>query len=158
MPTGKGFWLDPKTGQLHRVTTHNDWLLDARNQEKAGLSPAQVQVLNLLAPSAEDEIRMVGVMAGLIRLRDYCRHVSVQFYCQADQANEMLSAAVAVLPQVTSDPHCEVVAQNLLDDSVARLSVAELRRKLEAGETVLESAEPIPFNEELRQRVAGLLS
>jgi len=82
MSSGPGFWLNLKDGALHRVTTHNDWLLDPQNQKKVGLTTKQVEVLVTLDPVKQiDEIRMVGVMHGLVRFRDYYRHVSVQFYC-----------------------------------------------------------------------------
>ena len=72
MPSGIGFWLDPRSGALHRVTTHNDWMIDTNNQKKIGLGPTEVGVLDNLDPVKEiDEIRMVGVMWGLIRIRDY---------------------------------------------------------------------------------------
>ena len=53
MSTGPGFWLDPSNGVLHRVVTHNDWLLVAENQVNVGLTPKQVRVLESLDPVKE---------------------------------------------------------------------------------------------------------
>ena len=104
MPSGPGFWLDPRSGVLHRVTTHNDWLLDERNQAVVNLTPTQVCVLLSLDPAIElDEIRMIGVMAGLIRFRDYGNRLSVQFHASPSEVNAVLRAVVKAIPGVTND-------------------------------------------------------
>jgi hypothetical protein len=158
MPTGPGFWLDPRTGALHRVTTHNDWLLVPENQKKAGLGPTKVGVLNSLDPVREiDEIRMVGVRAGLIRIRDYLNRVSIQFCATGPEVGEVLQAVVATMPAVSSDKFAFLTIQNLRDDSTARIHLPDLVTKLRAGDTVLHTAERVPYNEELRRKMDRLL-
>ncbi len=158
MPTGPGYWLDPRSGALHLVTTHNDWLLVPENQKKAGLGPTEVAVLDNLDPVQEiDEIRMVGVMAGLIRIRDYLNRVSVQFWATDPEVAEALQAAVEAMPAVSSDRFPFLTIQNLRDDSTARVHLPDLVAKLRAGETVLHTAERIPYNDELRRKMDRLL-
>jgi len=158
MPTGPGFWLDRRTGALHRVTTHNDWLLIPENQKKAGLGPTKVGVLNRLDPVREiDEIRMVGVRVGLIRIRDYLNRVSIQFCTTGPEVGEVLQAVVAAMPAVSGDRFPFLTIQNLRDDSTARIHFPDLVAKLGAGKKVLHTAERIPYNEELRRKMDRLL-
>ena len=159
MPTGPGFWLDPRNGALHRVTTHNDWLIDPQNQKKVGLTPTQIEVLATLDPVKEiDEIRMVGVMARLIRIRDYANRVSVQFYAPPAETEQSLRAAVKAMPTVSSDKHPFLTIQNLHDDSTARIHLSALVAKLQKEESVLHpSTEPILYNNALRRKMDRLL-
>ena len=159
MNAGRGYWLDAKNGALYRVTTHNDWLLNLRNQEKVRLTPKQVEVLGFLDPVKEiDEIRMVGVMAGLVRLRDYRNRLSVQFYAPESEVNAVLQAIVREIPEVTDDNSPFLTIQNLWDDSVARLPFEELTKKLYAREAILQPPrDPILYNQTLRQKMQRLL-
>lgn len=160
MPTGRGFWFDPHTNALYEVVTHNDWLLDPEHQRRVGLPPEHVQVLASLDPVREiDEIRMVGLLAGLIRLRDYYRHVSVQFYAVPSAVPGLLSQTTAALPHVTTDRHPQLVVQNLRDDSIARLDLSQLLQELAADRPVLEPVdEPMKYNATLRDRVRNMLA
>jgi hypothetical protein len=158
MPSGPGYWLDPKSDALHRVSTHNDWLLIAENQQAIGLSPLQIAVLGGFDPAREiDEIRMIGVMHGLIRIREYDsrndQRVSVQFYGEPSHVNDYLRIICDVLPRVASQSNPNLTIQNLFDDAVARLTFDKLVRKLQAGEPILASAGPIEANQALRAKV-----
>ena len=159
MKSGSGFWLDARNSVLHQVVTHNDWMIDTNNQKTIGLGPTEVGVLDNLDPAKEiDEIRMIGVMSGLIRIRDYGNRVSVQFYSTPAEAGQLLQSVVEAMPKVTRDRFPFLTIQNLRDDSTARLHLADLVTKLRAGESVLEPcAEPIPYNASLRQRMDVLL-
>lgn len=158
MPSGPGYWLDPKRDTLHRVSTHNDWLLVAENQLAIGLSPSQIAGLGGFDPAREiDEIRMVGVMQGLIRIREYDsrndQRVSVQFYGEPPHVNDCLRIVCDALPRVASQSNPNLTIQNLFDDALARLTLDELVRKLEADEPILASAGPIQANQVLRAKV-----
>ena len=159
MPTGPGFWLDPSNGVLHRVVTHNDWLLDPKNQAKVGLTPKQVRVLESLDAVREiDEIRMVGVMSGLIRIRDYGNRVSVQFHASPPEVGQLLQSVVEAMPAVTCDNFPCFAIQNLRDDATIHIHLADLESKLRAGDSVLQPrAEPISYNESLRRKMDRLL-
>lgn len=158
MPSGPGYWLDPKRDTLHRVSTHNDWLLVAENQQAIGLSPLQIAVLAGFDPAREiDEIRMIGVMHGLIRIREYDsrndQRVSVQFYGEPSQVNTCLRIICDALPRVASQSNPNLTIQNLVDDALARLTLDELMRKLDADDPILVSAGPIEANQVLRAKV-----
>lgn len=160
MPSGRGFWLDPRTNALYEVATHNDWLLDPENQRRVGLSPDQVRVLASLDPVREiDEIRMVGLLAGLVRLRDYYKHVSVQFYAVPTAEPTLLSKVVATIPEVTADRYPVLAIQNLSSDAVARLDLLELAELLSNEEAALRMpAVEVEYNAELRRRLNRLLT
>jgi len=159
MPTGPGFWLEPRSGALHRVVTHDRWMLDPKNQAKVCLTPEQVRVLESLDPVREiDEIRMIGVMSGLIRIRDYRNRVSVQFYSTSAEVGQMLQSVVEAMPNVTRDRFPFLTIQNLCDDSTIHIHLADLESMLRAGDSVLHpTAEPIPYNESLRRKMDRLL-
>lgn len=149
MYTGPGFWLDPRDDSLYRVTTHNDWMLESANQAEVHLTPVQIQVLESLDSTTEiDEIRMVAVMAGLVRIRDYGNRISVQFYAEESEAGVFLWSIVRAMPRVTKDRFPFLTIQNLISDAVARLSLSDLVEKLNRGDAVMEPCgEPIPYNQ-----------
>ena len=157
MPRRPGFWLDQTSRQLYRVSTHNDWLLDPVNQRQVGVPDHWVRVLNSLDRQCEiDEIRMIGLMLGLIRFRDYRDSLHVQFYASGTKAKDCLKAAADFAPQATIDKFPLLKIQNLFHDGVAQIELSELRSKIQAGESVLQVGEPIPENEALRQRMERL--
>jgi hypothetical protein len=160
MPSGPGYWFDPTRDRLYRVTTHNDWLLLPQNQAAVGLTDKEKRVLASLDPDRQiDEIRMVGVMHGLIRFREYSNRLSVQFYCDSSRSNEILKAVAHVVPRVTTNAVPYLTVHNLYDDSVARLPLKEVAEKLTRGNVVLRPSEDIyKENNELRKRMAELLT
>jgi len=158
MPSGPGYWLVPSDGTLHTVVTHNDWLLDPANQAKVGLTQKQARVLKSLDPVTEiDEIRMVGVLAGLIRIRDRHRNLTMQFYAPPSGVRAVLRAIADALPKLFHGADHYLLLHNLQDDSHASVWTTEFVEKLDRGEPVLLAREPIPANEELRQRMISLL-
>lgn len=160
MKSGPGFWLDPDTECVYQVeTTHNDWMLCSENQQKIGLPAQHVEALETLDPIREiDEIRMVGVIFGLIRVRDYQRHLSIQFYSQSKEVIVTLKAIESALPKLFSGIEHFLHLHNLFDDSHAKLWSPEFIQKLKEGETILEPAgEAIEYNEKLRKKMERLL-
>lgn len=160
MPSGPGYWLDPRSGTLHEVTTHNDWLLVPENQAKVGLSAREICVLNGLDPlHAIDEIRMVGVIAGLIRIRDYLNRISVQFFASENDTTDVLEAVATAIPGVTGTPFPFLTIQNLYNDSTAHIELESLKQKLREREPILESPpKPLTYNIALREKMAHLLA
>lgn len=160
MPSGRGYWLDRRNGALHEVTTHNDWLLDPENQAEVGLSPGQIRILEKLDPVREiDEIRMVGVIAGLIRIRDNLNRISVQFYSPQPDVADVLEAVTKAIPDVTSTPFPFLTIQNLYDDSTARIELDALNQALRENKPILEPPpEPLHYNIALREKMGRLLA
>jgi len=154
MASGPGYWLDLHDGTLHRVSTHDDWLLDPENQQKVRLAEGQVEALTSFDRVTEiDQIRMVGLLAGLVRIRDYRTRVSVQFLVPTANVREVLDAVQKVLPRVTSDECPFLTIQNLYDDSVSHIYLPDLRQRLQDNEAVLEEQAAIPSNDGLRREV-----
>lgn len=133
-------------------------MIDTNNQKTISLRPTEVEVLDSLDPVKElDEIRMVGVMSGLIRIRDYGNRVSVQFYATPAEIGQLLQSVVEAMPNVTRDRFPYLTIQNLYDDTVARIHLPDLAAKLDAGEPVLRPVERVAYNEALRERMKKLL-
>ena len=94
MQSGPGYWLVPKTGNVYQVeTTHDRWLLVSANQKTVGLTPTEIGVLSGLDPQRDlDEIRMVGLRAGVIRIRDRRRNLTFQFDASPNRLQASRSA------------------------------------------------------------------
>ena len=89
---GRGFWLNPRTQQSWLVDKHELWVLE--NPVLSGV-PADIHahLLTLDSNKGMDEIRLAAISAGLIRLRDYSRYVSVQ-YNSFDEMSFLRSVAM----------------------------------------------------------------
>lgn len=161
MESGPGYWLDPRDGEVYEVDTHNDWLLRSENQQQLELPSRYIEVLNSLDPIREiDEIRMVGVMFGIIRVRDYHRHLSIQFFSSSkERVSANLDTIIDALPQLMPGQEHYLVIHNLADDSYAKLWSGDLTTKAESESSVLHPAEGVvEYNEALRQKMKSLLT
>jgi hypothetical protein len=77
MPEGAGFGLDRTRGELHRVSTHNDWLLIRENQDRINLPENDRRELEAFDRVTDiDQIRLIGVRHGLVRIRDHRNRIS----------------------------------------------------------------------------------
>jgi hypothetical protein len=160
MHSGPGYWLAPDTGSVYQVeTTHDSWLLASANQQTVGLTPSESRVLNSLDPQRDfDEIRMVGVWAGLIRIRDRHRNLTFQFDAPPSRVQAVLRAIAESLPKLFNGVEHFMLLHNLHDDAHAAIWTTEFLRKLDSGEPVLTARKkPIPENDTLRQRMDRLL-
>lgn len=159
MQSGPGYWLDPRDGEVYEVDTHNDWILRSENQRKIGLPDRHVEVLKSLDPVREiDEIRMVGVIFGLIRVRDYHKHLSIQFFSSSEKASSTLNAIDHALPKLIPGREHYLMLHNLADDSHSMLWSGEFKKKLQAGDSILQAAKDvIEYNEALRRKMRELL-
>ena len=135
-----GYWLRPDTGECVQVaTTHDEWLQNQKNAEDLGLLPEACKEIMGYAPTAVDEIRLVGVRHGLVRIREHKRHVSVQFWAELNCLNSVLQAVVKALNGVGIHPDTRLVIDNLLSDERVAMTLRELEAALENGEMVLGS-------------------
>lgn len=161
MQSGPGYWLDPRDGKVYEVdSTHNEWILCPDNQRKIGLPSRHVEVLKSLDPLREiDEIRMVGVIFGLIRVRDYHRHLSIQFFSsKEEEADAALRAIDLALPKLMPGREHFLALHNLADDSSVTLWSREFTKKLQVANAVLKpAAGVIEYNEALRRKMRSLL-
>ena len=94
---GAGYWLNPDTGQCVRVaTTHDEWVRDRGNAEGIGLPEAAYDAIMQYPATAVDEIRLVVLNWGLVRIREHPRYTSVQFAAHAHQVTPILRAVLGV--------------------------------------------------------------
>lgn len=92
MAQGEGYWYNPKTNIAIQVSRHEVDLKNPSTQKKLNLAPTAVDALNDLTPSPknEDKIKMLGVRVGLVRVRDWQKFTSVQFYDSGNKAKDVL--------------------------------------------------------------------
>lgn len=129
---GDGFWLDPKSGQHWKVTTHDAWILNVENARLVGISASEHERLTSLNPVRDvDEIRLAGIMAGLVRIRSYHNRISVQFAAPQPQVREALSATFSLLDGIETYKDTPIDIDNLETGESERISLRELGLSLE---------------------------
>ncbi len=117
---GAGHWLNPVTGQCEQVTTHNDWIRDEKNADSIGLAEDIYRQIMLLPDTAIDQIRILALQGGLVRIRQHKRYTSVQFRATADQVAEILQAVLRALEELKIHPDERLEIDNLgLGESVS---------------------------------------
>jgi hypothetical protein len=101
---GAGYYLNPTTGQCATVTTHNDWIRDEKNATSIGLPDEFYHQIMLFSHTAIDEIRILALQGGLIRIRQHKRYTSVQFWVTSNQLEATLQAVVRALEKLKIHP------------------------------------------------------
>jgi len=125
---GPGHWLNPKTGQCFRVTTHDEWIRNAENASDIGLPDhLYQQIMRLPDQSAIEETRRLAVQAGLIRIRQHKRYTSVQFWVMGDQADATLQAVLQALAALGVHPDERLQIDNLCLGKSASVTLRELQ-------------------------------
>ena len=148
---GPGYWLNPSTDKLVNVgTTHDEWIRNRDNARSIGLPDFVSDNIAACNPRQVDEIRIYALMAGLVRIRDYGKSISVQFWCERHRVRNVLwSTALALKGEAGVHPDTHVSIDNLnLNDSV-RLTLQELIDKLKEDVPILkeeEERQDIPMN------------
>jgi len=131
---GAGYWLNPVTGQCAQVTTHNDWIREEKNAESIGLADGLYRQIMFLPDTAIDQIRIVALQGGLVRIRQHKRYTSVQFRATADQVAEILQAVLRALEELKIHPDERLEIDNL----GLRESVSITLRSLRTTEAVFQ--------------------
>jgi hypothetical protein len=127
-----GYWLRPETGQCTKVaTTHDEFIRDKSNAESLGLSASAFSEIMSYPPTALDDIRLVAVRNGLIRIREHRRHVSVQYMAESDRVQPALRVVVTALHGVGIHPDTWLVLDNLLLHDSKSLMLGQLQASLE---------------------------
>ncbi len=137
MAMGKGVWILPYNGEICFVTRHERWLMNPTNQQQAVLSSKHISILNQLDVDKDiDLIRMIGVRAGLIRIRDYHNHISVQFYLEEENVSNILKQVVEAIPQITKDKFPYLEIHNLANDKKVCLHFSDLQSALNQNQSL----------------------
>ena len=131
---GAGHWLNPTTGQCVQVTTHNDWIRDETNADSIGLAEDLYRQIMLLPDTAIDQIRILALRGGLVRIRQQKHYTSVQFWATGDQVEAILQAVLRALEELKIHPDERLEIDNLLLGE----SVSITLRALRAGDAVFQ--------------------
>jgi hypothetical protein len=129
MPPSFGYWIDPRTGQFYVVRTHQDWIL-----EHASIIGVASQVIGLDSQRDEDEIRIIGCKAGLVRIRDYGPKMSVQFWvAEPERVNGVLRAVRDFMPKIGVGPLKSVWVHNLTTGNQVTLLASKFIEIVDGG-------------------------
>lgn len=140
---GPGYWLNPRTGQYHKVYRHELDILKTHAAEKLGLAPDVIQKLQTLNPDLHaDEIRVLAMQAGLIRLRDNPVY-SVQFYLPRQAVRGALHSVVEFFAQIKETPW-NIWLNNLKYDDSVTVSFMDLQRNLQTDQPTMVHEDILP--------------
>ena len=140
-----GYWLNPDTGKCVQVaTTHDEWVRDEENARSMGVSQWAYNQIMQYPATAIDEIRILALHCGLVRMREHPRYLSVQFAADGHRVARVLTATAAALSDLGIHPDTMLQIDNLQTSQRASVTVAELRSQLD---TVFpdEGGEAHPF-------------
>lgn len=129
-----GYWLHPDSGLIVKVSeTHDEWLRDRQHAAELGLGDADFQEIGSYPASAVDEIRLVAVRHGLVRVREHRRHVSVQHMTEGKRVGVVLAAVVRGLMEVGIHPDTRLIVDNLLTGDSRAIMLHGLAAELGGG-------------------------
>ena len=135
---GAGYWLNPDTGKCVRVaTTHDEWVRDKANADSIGLPEECYDQIMQHPETAVDEIRLLALRYGLVRMREHPRYLSVQFAAQRHRVKPILAAVLTALGDLKVHPDTYMIVDNLLSGDSVSITLDGLRSRLENGEPVL---------------------
>ena len=156
---GNGYWLNPNNDKCLQVTTHDAWIQNAQNAAAIGLPDYVYQDIAKLQPQDQDEIRMLAIHAGLVRIRDYGNYTAVQFAADPQRVPTILwSILVTLKGELKMHPYTDLKIDNLkMKDSVT-INIADLQSRLENDQPVLrsesiEGIHDIPFDHPATERM-----
>lgn len=101
---GNGYWLNPQNGVCKKITRHELAMRDPQLLRELGVSDAVIDLareVSPYSPEGEDELRMMGIDAGLVRIRDQDAYLCAQFRTSPERETELL-AMVAVVFETES--------------------------------------------------------
>jgi len=136
MPMGIALWYNPKQEDAFAFSfiTHDQWLRDPAKATELGISSDTQKMISKSLDA--DLIRMAAIMEGMVRVRDYLDRISVQFHVE-DGLNELLSKIHKVLKKQSFGPDSVLCIDNLRTGESAKLTLAELGKRLEENTPIL---------------------
>jgi len=160
---GAGYWLNPDTGKCVQVrTTHDEWVRDKENARSIGVPQWVYDEIMRYPPTAVDEIRLLALHCGLVRMREHPRYLSIQFAAERLHVAQVLPAIAAALNELPIHADTIIRMDNLrLNESVS-ITVAELKNRLESQQPLFsesndqgnDALKGHPFLMDIRQRFA----
>jgi len=128
---GKGYWLDPDTGEGHLVTRHELWLMNKENANKVGIPEPVFAQISAMDPTVDmNAIRMAACKAGLIRLRDQGNQWGVEFWCYPSRVKNYLWSTIEFLAKLKIWVDTPVIIRNLYNMDEQRRTFADWQDSL----------------------------
>jgi hypothetical protein len=91
--TGPGYWLNPANKKSIAVTRHELAMRDAAALVELDVASHVIDAAQRISPYTRegvDELRIIGIRSGLIRVRDQGSYISVQFEAPTEAKTELL--------------------------------------------------------------------
>jgi hypothetical protein len=130
-----GHWIDPQTGQHWRVSRHEDWAKSSAIYRGYEFSPEIEKEIQ--QTEDEDELRIIGVKAGLIRTRLHINgHLSIQVWADPARVDSLLHSVVRFCQETEVLPNQDLKIDNLGTGDTVVLTLEELGIKLKNGKNV----------------------
>jgi hypothetical protein len=134
---GAGYWLNPDTGKCVQViTTHDEWVRDNANARSMGVPQWVYDEIMRHPPTAVDEIRLLALHCGLVRMREHPRYLSIQFAAERHRITRVLLAIATALSDLTIHADTNIRMDNLLLNDSLSITVAELQSRVESQQRV----------------------
>lgn len=142
---GPGWWLDPDNLKLYLVTRHELWLADPANLKAVRLRQEFIDKILALDPEKDSqEMKILACQGGLIRIRDYTRRLSIEFYAPRFQVRPFLWSVFMVLDKISRSADTMMTFANLYNAGpngegadTAMLWRREFVQKMKADEPIL---------------------
>jgi len=134
---GAGYWLNPATNIYKQVTTHDDWIKNHANASEIGLPDDAWEQINRLPYSAVDEIRILAVEGGLVRIRDHRAYISVQFHVDQGRVRDVLWSVLTALEELGADRFKPIKIDNFKTHDGVTLDWTALKSRLENNEVIV---------------------
>jgi hypothetical protein len=129
---GPGFWLE-QNGKYHRVTRHEDWV---QNKYRGFQFSPEIEK-EIQQTEGEDELRIIGVKAGLIRTRLHINgYLSIQFFTDPKNVDSFVQAVLRFCQETGVARNEELKIDNLQTGDTVVLTLEELGNRLKNEKNV----------------------
>jgi hypothetical protein len=134
MPKGPGFWLE-QNGNFHRVTRHEDFIKDPYR----GFQFSPEIEKEIKQTEGEDELRIIGIKAGLIRTRKHVNsYISVQFFTDPQNVEDFLKSVLKFCQETDINKNEDLKVDNLKTGDTAILTLEKFAIRLTNEKNVFE--------------------
>lgn len=159
---GNGYWIQGSTGKIAKVDRHERWLMNKKNLQFFGLENLASVLSEFNPETDQDEIRVVGMQAGLIRTRDNQGTISIQFYAPRGKVSDYLYNTAQALMSV-NDYGLYVWLNNLMYDETQTVTWKQFIEHTTSAMPIMVheekgiTADDVPSNKPLLRQIARKL-
>lgn len=98
MAQGRGYWYNPINNVAVEVSRHEIEIMQKSAQMKLDLRQNVKEEINKLSPQSDEmEIKTLAVRAGLVRIRDWQKFLSIQLYASGNRLKDYLFGIVNLI-------------------------------------------------------------